>query len=252
MNAPDSRLAEQKLDFKVPVAGTWMASEQTLDVINPATQTAFATVPDCTAEDARRALDASVAAFQGWRRETPFARSALLKAWHREIMANQERIAHALSSEMGKPISEAKGEVAYAAAYVESFAEEATRVFGESFPVPHRHKRAFVQREPVGPVYAVTPWNFPAAMVTRKVAPALAAGCTVIVKPAKQSPLTAIILAELWEKVGGPRDTFQVLTARSAAAVSKVMFDSPKIRKLTFYREHGSRKAALHSSRSHD
>lgn len=220
--------------FKAPVAGAWIIGASSFDVINPATQRAFARVPDCTPQDAERAVDAAVLAFQTWRHESPFARSALLKAWFREIMANVDRIASALSREMGKPIAEARGEIAYAAAYIESFAEEATRIFGETFAVPARHKRAFANREPVGPVFAVTPWNFPAAMITRKVAPALAAGCTVIVKPAKQSPLTALILAELWEKVGGPPSTFQVLTARSAAAVSDAMFRSPKIRKLTF------------------
>jgi succinate-semialdehyde dehydrogenase/glutarate-semialdehyde dehydrogenase len=220
--------------YKVPVGGQWIEAASAFDVKNPATQTVFATVPDCSAADARIAHDAAVSAFASWRRETAFRRSSLLKAWFSEIMANQERLARVLSSEMGKPISEARGEIAYAAAYVESFAEEATRVFGEAFPVPHAGKRAFAQREPVGPVYAITPWNFPAAMITRKVAPALAAGCTVIVKPAAQSPLTAIVLAELWEKVGGPTGTFQVVTTTDASGVSQVMFDSPAIRKLTF------------------
>lgn len=220
--------------YRAPIAGKWIDGSGTLDVVNPATQKVFATVPDLTPAEAQVALDASVEAFASWRRQTAFARAALLKAWFKEIMASQERIARALSSEMGKPIAEARGEIAYAASYVESFAEEATRIFGETFPVPNAGKRAFATREPVGPVYAVTPWNFPAAMITRKVAPALAAGCTVIVKPAKQSPLTALILAELWEKVGGPAGTFQVLTAKSASSVSEVMFKSPAIRKLTF------------------
>lgn len=228
-----SRAATPKA-YLAPVGGEWMSGSSQFEVMNPATGLAFATVPDCTPEDATRALEKSVEVFAKWRHESPFARSALLKAWFHEIMRNQDRLALVLSNEMGKPITEARGEIAYAAAYVESFAEEATRVFGETFAVPHVHKRAFTRKEPVGPVYAVTPWNFPAAMVTRKIAPALAAGCTIILKPAKQSPLTALVLAELWEKVGGPKGTFQVLTARSAATVSKVMFDSPAIRKLTF------------------
>jgi succinate-semialdehyde dehydrogenase/glutarate-semialdehyde dehydrogenase len=135
---------------------------------------------------------------------------------------------------MGKPISESRGEVRYAAAFVEWYAVEAKRVYGETVPSQVAHKRLLVRPQPVGPVYAITPWNFPAAMVTRKAAPALAAGCTVVLKPAEQSPLTALRLEELWVSAGGPPDVFQVLTTADPAVVSAVFFDDPAIRKLTF------------------
>ena len=139
-----------------------------------------------------------------------------------------------MTQEMGKPITESRGEVKYAAAFVEWYAEEAKRAYGDIVPTHAANKRLLVTRQPVGPVYAVTPWNFPAAMVTRKVAPALAAGCTVVLKPAEQSPLTAIRLEELWVKAGGPADVFQVLTTSDPAAVSDVFFDDARVRKLTF------------------
>lgn len=209
-------------------------SRRTFPVTNPATQNVFAHVTDCDAEDAVLALRATESAFESWKETTATYRAGLLKAWHAEIMRNQDALAQALSSEMGKPFTEARGEIAYAAAYVELYAEEATRVYGETFPSQHANKRLLASRQPVGPVYAITPWNFPAAMITRKVAPALAAGCTVIVKPAEQSPITALILASLWLAVGGPEGTLQVVTAADPLPVSKVMFDSPSIRKLTF------------------
>ena len=139
-----------------------------------------------------------------------------------------------MTQEMGKPITESRGEVKYAAAFVEWYAEEAKRAYGDIVPTHAANKRLFAMRQPVGPVYAVTPWNFPAAMVTRKVAPALAAGCTVVLKPAEQSPLTAIRLGELWVQAGGPADVFQVLTTSDPAAVSDVFFADARVRKLTF------------------
>ncbi|WP_001089665.1 NAD-dependent succinate-semialdehyde dehydrogenase [Acinetobacter baumannii] len=216
------------------IDGAWIDLENKFEVQNPATETTFATVSNCGEAEARLALDATVSAFETWKKTTAASRSKLLKAWHAAIVENTEELALAISSEMGKPISEARGEVAYAAAYVELYAEEATRIYGETFPSQFSHKRLFANRQPVGPVYAVTPWNFPAAMITRKVAPALAAGCTAIVKPAEQSPITALLLADLWKQVGGPAGTFQVLTTDDPASVSKVMFESRLIRKLTF------------------
>lgn len=214
--------------------GRRIATGKTFSVYNPATGQVYAEVSDCDVQTAEEAIAASVSAFASWKKTTAAHRAGLLKAWHAEIMQNRDKLARALSSEMGKPFTEAQGEIAYAASFVEFYAEEATRVYGESFPSQHAHKRLFANRQPVGPVYAVTPWNFPAAMITRKIAPALAAGCTAIVKPAEQSPVTALLLAELWEKVGGPAATLQILTASDPAAVSQAMFDSPKIRKLTF------------------
>lgn len=204
------------------------------DVINPATQGVFARVPDCRAEDAQRMVEASVAAFESWKQTTVFHRSQLLRKWFDRIVSRAEEIASVISQEMGKPIKEALGEVMYAAGFAEWYAEEAKRLYGETFSSQHENKRLYANRQPVGPVFAVTPWNFPAAMITRKVAPALAAGCTVIVKPAEQSPITAILLEKCWREVGGPEGTFQVITTNQAAAVSEVFLKERRIRKLTF------------------
>ncbi|NWD52548.1 NAD-dependent succinate-semialdehyde dehydrogenase [Pseudomonas gingeri] len=204
------------------------------DVVNPATQDVFAQVPDCVEADAKRLADVSVAAFDSWKRTTAYHRSQLLRKWFDRIVAGADEIASAISQEMGKPIKEALGEVMYAAGFAEWYAEEAKRLYGETFSSQHEHKRLYASRQAVGPVYAVTPWNFPAAMITRKVAPALAAGCTVIVKPAEQSPITAILLEKYWREVGGPEGTLQVITSIQPAAVSNVFFKDSRIRKLTF------------------
>ncbi|UNA30324.1 NAD-dependent succinate-semialdehyde dehydrogenase [Klebsiella variicola subsp. variicola] len=158
----------------------------------------------------------------------------MLKAWHACVLSEIEGLALTISAEMGKPLQEARGEVRYAASFISLYAEEALRYGGDIFPSQTSEKRLASWHKPVGPVYAITPWNFPAAMITRKIAPALAAGCTAIVKPAEQSPLTALYLASLWEKVGGPAGTLQVLTTENPAEVSAVMFDDMRIRKLTF------------------
>ncbi len=179
-------------------------------------------------------VEASVAAFESWKQTTAFHRSQLLRKWFDRIVSRAEEIASVISQEMGKPIKEALGEVMYAAGFAEWYAEEAKRLYGETFSSQHENKRLYANRQPVGPVFAVTPWNFPAAMITRKVAPALAAGCTVIVKPAEQSPITAILLEKCWREVGGPEGTFQVITTNQAAAVSEVFLKERRIRKLTF------------------
>ncbi|MCU1724193.1 NAD-dependent succinate-semialdehyde dehydrogenase [Pseudomonas sp. 5P_5.1_Bac1] len=210
------------------------ADNQSYPVINPATQQACASVPDCSAADAKTLADASVAAFDTWKHTSAFHRSQLLRKWFDRIVSGANEIAQAISSEMGKPIKEAVGEVMYAAGFAEWYAEEAKRLYGETFASQHENKRLYATRQPVGPVYAVTPWNFPAAMITRKVAPALAAGCTVIVKPAEQSPLTALLLEQYWREVGGPEGTFQVITSNKPAEISGVFFQDRRIRKLTF------------------
>ncbi|GAA4343580.1 NAD-dependent succinate-semialdehyde dehydrogenase [Pigmentiphaga soli] len=204
------------------------------EVFSPADGRRVAAVPDATPADARRAADAAVQAYARWSRTGAHQRARLLQAWFGEIMAHREEIARVISAEMGKPVSEARGEVDYAAAYIELYAEEAKRIRGEAFSGPDARKRLYATPRPVGPVYAITPWNFPAAMITRKAAPALAAGCTAIVKPAPQSPLTALFLSWLWERAGGPAGTLQTLPTLDAAGVSQVMFDDPRIRKLTF------------------
>ena len=206
----------------------------TFDIINPATSAVLDRAPDASTGDAKNVIDASVAALAAWRSKTGFERSAVLRKWYELILRDEDTLARLMTQEMGKPITESRGEVKYAAGFVEWYAEEAKRAYGEIIPTHAAHKRLLVMRQPVGPVYAVTPWNFPAAMVTRKVAPALAAGCTVVLKPAEQSPLTAIRLVELWQQAGGADDVFQVLTTSDPAAVSEVFFADARVRKLTF------------------
>jgi succinate-semialdehyde dehydrogenase / glutarate-semialdehyde dehydrogenase len=205
-----------------------------LDVINPATGASIGSAPDGNADDARKAIEQSVAAFPLWRAKTAFERSDILRRWRDLILKNEDGIARLMTGEMGKPISESRGEVKYAAGFVDWYAEEGKRAYGDLIPTHASGKRLLAMRQPVGPVYAVTPWNFPAAMVTRKVAPALAAGCTVVLKPAEQSPLTALRLVELWVEAGGPADVFQVLASSDPVAVSEPFFADARVRKLTF------------------
>jgi len=206
----------------------------TFVVTNPATGDVVQHVPDAGPDEGRGAIDRAVAAFGPWKQRTAFERADLLRRWRDAMMRDEETLARMMTTEMGKPITESRGEVRYAAGFVEWFAEEGKRAYGDVLPTHAANKRLFALRQPVGPVYAVTPWNFPAAMVTRKVAPALAAGCTIVLKPAAQSPLTAIRLGELWTECGGPEGTFQVLTTSNPAALSEVFFADSRVRKLTF------------------
>ena len=206
----------------------------TFPIINPTTSAVLDRANDAGPDEARQAVDRSVAAFAEWKAKTPFERSTVLRKWFELILKDADTLARMMTQEMGKPITESRGEVKYAAAFVEWYAEEAKRAYGDIVPSHAANKRLFATRQPVGPVYAVTPWNFPAAMVTRKVAPALAAGCTVVLKPAEQSPLTAIRLGELWLQAGGPAGVFQVLTTSDPVAVSNVFFADARVRKLTF------------------
>jgi succinate-semialdehyde dehydrogenase/glutarate-semialdehyde dehydrogenase len=206
----------------------------TFEVMNPATGTAVAAVRDNGVEDARQAAARAVSGFATWRKTTAYERAAILRAWATAILADEAAIARLMTEEMGKPITESRGEVKYAVSFIEWYAEEGKRVYGTTIPSQFPHKRILVQPQPVGPAYAITPWNFPAAMITRKAAPALAAGCSVVVKPAEQSPLTAVRLAELWVASGGPADVLQVLPSSDPAGVSRVFFDDPAIRKLSF------------------
>jgi len=207
---------------------------RTFAVINPANGEIVETIPDHTPEDARRAVDASAAAFESWKHTTPYERAAIMKRWHSLMLQHEEAIARLMSTEMGKPIRESRGEVRYAAGFVEFYAEEAKRINGEWLATHAENKRLWVIKQPVGPALAITPWNFPSAMVTRKAAPALAAGCTFILKPAEQSPLTAIYLAKLWAEAGGPAGTFEVLTTSDPAPLVDVLMADFRIRKITF------------------
>ncbi len=211
----------------------WHDAPATFELRGPSGD-AVAHVADCGPDEARAAADAAWSAFEGWRATTAFERADVLRRWHDLILENQERLARLMTREMGKPIREARGEIAYAAGFVRWYAEQAPRAYGEVFPTAAAHKRGLAVRQPVGPVYAVTPWNFPAAMVTRKAAPALAAGCTVVLKPAEQTPLSALALAELWQQAGGPAGTLQVLPAADPVPLSEVLMADPRVRKVAF------------------
>lgn len=217
------------------VAGAWVGADngRTLPVDNPATGEIMGTVPQMGAAETRRAIEAAQAAYPAWRAKTAKERSAVLRKWFELLMANQEDLARLMTAEQGKPLAEARGEIAYAAAYVEWFAEEAKRVYGDVIPTHQADKRIVVQKEPVGVCAAITPWNFPTAMLARKVAPALAAGCTMVAKPAKQTPFSALALAALGERAGVPKGVFSVLTG-DAGAIGGELTSNPLVRKLTF------------------
>ncbi len=215
-------------------AGGWQAITKTFPVINPYDNAVVLEVADCGATEAKAALEAAVTAFSSFRHTTGFERSAIMQKWAALIRQNAETLARTMSMEMGKPVFESRGEANYSATAVEWYAAEAERIAGDIVPSRFAQKRAFSRLEPVGVVYAITPWNFPAAMIARKVAPALAAGCAVILKPAEQSPLTALLLAKLWVEAGGPADTFQVLPAADPIPVSSVLMGDARVRKITF------------------
>ncbi|WP_119675218.1 NAD-dependent succinate-semialdehyde dehydrogenase [Deinococcus sp. RM] len=214
--------------------GAWHTTPRSFEVIHPGTLQPIGSVADCTAEDARRAIDAAELALKEWRKVNPYRRGQILRRWHDLMFEHKEQLARLMTLEMGKPITETRGEVHYAASFIEWCAEEAGRIGGERVPSRFDHKRGFTSSEPVGIVYAVTPWNFPAGMITRKAAPALAAGCVMILKPAEQSPMTALYLAELWLEAGGPANTLQVLPTGDAPAFSAPFMEDERVRKLTF------------------
>jgi len=216
------------------LSDTWHPARRTYAVKNPATGEVVAHVADCGADEARAAADIAWRAFEAWRKVSPFERAEVLMRWHDLLMRDQQDLATTMSREMGKPIREARGEVAYAASFVKWYAEEAKRVYGETFPSHVANKRLSAIKQPVGPAFGITPWNFPLAMVTRKAAPALAAGCTFVLKPAEQTPLTALLAAEAWREAGGPDGTLQVLPAEDPVPLSDVLIADPRIRKLTF------------------
>jgi succinate-semialdehyde dehydrogenase / glutarate-semialdehyde dehydrogenase len=231
MNIKDRNLLRQQCF----IDGAWIDADDksTIAVNNPATGAKLATVPRCGATETRRAIQAADRALPGWRAQTAKQRSVILRKWHDLMMAHQDDLATIMTAEQGKPFAEAKGEIAYAASFIEWFAEEGKRVYGDTIPSPQGDKRIVVIREPVGVCAAITPWNFPAAMITRKAGPALAAGCTMVVKPATQTPLTALALAELAHRAGVPKGVLSVLTGQ-ATAIGDEMTSNPLVRKLTF------------------
>lgn len=216
------------------IAGEWTSLDTSFDVVSPATGLCLGQVADCGVAEAGAAADAAAKAFRSWRQVSPWERSRCLRRWNDLILGQEQELARLMAGEMGKPVTEGRGEVRYAAAFVEWYAEEAKRVEGAIISSPQPARRMLVLRQPVGPVYAITPWNFPAAMITRKAAPALAAGCPVILKPAEQTPLTALLLARLWQEAGGPAGTLQVLPTSDPVPLTRVLLGDSRIRKLTF------------------
>jgi len=217
------------------INGQWVdaVDGRTTAVNNPASGAQLGTVPHMDGAATRRAIEAAAAAFPAWAAQTAKQRAVILRRWFDLMMANQNDLAQLMTAEQGKPLAEAAGEIAYAAAYVEWFAEEARRIYGEIIPGHQPDKRLFVLRQPVGVVAAITPWNFPAAMITRKAAPALAAGCTFIVKPAGQTPLSALAMAELAARAGVPPGVLNVVTG-GAREIGAELTSNPIVRKLTF------------------
>ncbi|MCG8566717.1 MAG: NAD-dependent succinate-semialdehyde dehydrogenase [Desulfobacterales bacterium] len=215
--------------------GKWVASDDggVFDVTNPATGEIIAQVARCGADETRRAIDAAQAAFTPWREKTAVQRADLLYKWYELIMSHVDDLALLLTSEQGKPLAEAAGEIKYGAGYVRWFAEEARRIYGDTIPHPANDKRLVCIKQPVGVVACITPWNFPNAMLTRKIAPALAAGCTVVCKPAGYTPLSALALAELAHEAGIPRGVVNVV-AGSTRAIGDELTANPLVRKLTF------------------
>jgi succinate-semialdehyde dehydrogenase/glutarate-semialdehyde dehydrogenase len=219
------------------IDGAWVdGSQGKFAVLNPADGGRLVEVANCGAADAQRAIDAAARAYPAWRAKTAKERAAILRKWYELMMAAQEDLAKLMTAEQGKPLAESRGEIAYGASFVEWFAEEGKRIYGDTIPTPWADRRLFAFKEPIGVAAAITPWNFPNAMITRKCAPALAAGCTVVVKPAEQTPLSALAAAELAQRAGMPAGVFNVVSAdeKQSIAVGRVLCDSPIVRKLSF------------------
>lgn len=216
------------------VDGKWVGEEAPrIDVTDPATGETIATVPSLGAAETRKAIEAAHRAQKEWAARSAKERSVVLRRWFDLMMANQDDLGAILTAEQGKPLAEAKGEIAYAAAFIEFYAEEAKRVYGSVVPAPTNDRRIVVLKQPIGVCAAITPWNFPAAMITRKAAPALAAGCSMVVKPATMTPLSAFALAELAQRAGIPDGVLSIVTGK-AGAIGAEMTSNPLVRKVTF------------------
>ena len=231
MQLTDADLFRQKCF----VDGGWIDADsgETIDVNNPADDSTLGTIPKLGAAETGRAVDAANAAYPAWRAKTAKERAVILKRWNDLILENADDLAVLMTSEQGKPLTESRGEVVYGASFIEWFAEEAKRIYGDTIPQHQSDKRIVVVKEPVGVVAAITPWNFPIAMITRKCGPALAAGCTVVIKPATQTPYSALALAELAERAGFPAGVLNVVTG-SASAIGGELTSNPIVRKLSF------------------
>ncbi|WP_165767962.1 NAD-dependent succinate-semialdehyde dehydrogenase [Virgibacillus indicus] len=226
---------EVKLEnYLMNINGEWVGDDlDTINVVNPANGETVGTVPRGGEKEANQAIEAAHNAFHSWSQLTAYERAGYLKRLHQLMLDNTEELAEIMTLEMGKPIHESRGEVKYAASFIEWFAEEGKRIYGETIPSHVSGKRLQVWKKPVGVVAAITPWNFPAAMLTRKMGPALAAGCTVIMKPSGESPLTAVKLMELCEQAGFPKGVINLVTG-SSSKIAKAIMENDKVRKITF------------------
>jgi succinate-semialdehyde dehydrogenase / glutarate-semialdehyde dehydrogenase len=227
-------MISKKFPTAALIDGEWVTSAKTFPVKDPATGAEVATVPDLGAKDAKRAIDAAARALPAWSAKTAKERAAILKRWFDLITAETESLAQLMTTEQGKPLAEARAEVGYGASFVEWFAEEGKRAYGRTIPSTVASKRYLTIKQPIGVVAAIAPWNFPIAMITRKVAPALAAGCTILVKPAEETPLCALAIAKLAQDAGLPAGVLNIVTTTDAPAVGKVLCEDGRVRKLSF------------------
>src|SRR5688572_11353098 len=236
MSATQEQSALDSVPTQLFIGGEWRDASggATLAVEDPSTGESFAEVADATPEDATTALDACVAVQAEWAAHPPRERGEILRRAWEKITARADELAIVMTLEMGKPIAESKAEIAYAAEFLRWFSEEAVRIEGRYAKAPNGVGRLITMKQPVGPTYAITPWNFPAAMGTRKIGPAVAAGCTMVIKPAQQTPLSMLALAELFEEAGLPAGVLNVITSSSSSEVSKPIISDPRLRKLTF------------------
>ena len=221
------------LKDKCYIAGKWVGGKEQIDVTNPVNEDVIISVPRLGAKETREAIEAAEKAQKDWARKTAKERSIILRKWFTLMMENQEDLAQIMTAEQGKPLAESRGEVAYGASFIDFFAEEAKRICGETIPSPWPNARMIVVRQPVGVVAAITPWNFPNAMIARKAGPALAAGCAFVCKPASETPLSALAMAELAERAGIPKGVFNVITGK-ASVIGKELTANPIVRMLTF------------------
>ncbi|WP_226681570.1 NAD-dependent succinate-semialdehyde dehydrogenase [Sutcliffiella horikoshii] len=219
--------------YSMYINGEWVNTEEVIEVTNPATGEVIGTVPSISEDQLENVVQHAEVAFQTWRNYTAYERADILNKWFLLLEENKKLIAETLTKEQGKPFREALGEVGYANSFVDWYKEEGKRIYGETIPSSSKEKRVLIQKQPVGVVAAITPWNFPAAMITRKVAPALAAGCTVIVKPAGQTPLTALLLAKYADEAGVPKGVLQVITGKSSV-IGEALMKHKDVKKLTF------------------
>src|SRR5690606_28766891 len=216
------------------INGKFVKGKTRFDVVNPADGTVVGSVPDLSAEDCSKAIDHAHQAWPAWRDTPAASRGALVRKWFILIRDHKDELARIMTLESGKPLAESRTEVDYGASFVEWFAEEAKRAYGETIPTPKAGQRLVTIRQPVGVISAITPWNFPLAMITRKIAPALASGCTAILRPASETPLTALALADLAHRAGFPAGVFNVVTGKDSKGMGRELTTNDKVRKVSF------------------